>query len=224
MQAKFEQVPYQYECILIQGVWLYGSYKCGKTFWKLKKRHENGGSDVTKFLWQRIPPHIRTEMVGLHHRSQRHWWRWDRNFIHGSEEWSRTENKTWLPQTNIYAVSEEVFRDIEKKKKIMYLINETDINQINSPYVKINFHLITSFLKELHLFQLRNYRARFTFVALYTHRNGYWNGTILLEMSGWIFLRYSQLCWIKGHVKFLHTRSLYMVVQVMHVAVNMNCI
>ena len=26
-----------------------------KTFWKLKKLHENSGSDLTKFSWQRIP-------------------------------------------------------------------------------------------------------------------------------------------------------------------------
>ena len=29
-----------------------------KSFWKLKKRPKNSGSDVTQFSWQRIPTHM----------------------------------------------------------------------------------------------------------------------------------------------------------------------
>ena len=36
-----------------------------KSFWKLKKRQENSGSDVTQFSWQRIPSHICASKVTI---------------------------------------------------------------------------------------------------------------------------------------------------------------
>ena len=46
-------------------------------------------------------------------------------------------------------VPDEVFTTIGKREKIMYQISKTNIDNINRSYVKINFQIITSFLKEL---------------------------------------------------------------------------
>ena len=49
------------------------------------------------------------------------------------------------------AGSDEVFKAIGKNKNNMDQIDKTNINDTSSSYVKINFQLITYFIKDLHL-------------------------------------------------------------------------
>ena len=66
-----------------------------------------------------------------------------------------TADEKWNMATpDQYAVSDEVFKSYVKSKNNMVPIDKTNINDISRSYVKINFQLKTSFLKEFHLSRL----------------------------------------------------------------------
>ena len=105
----------------------------------------------------------------------------------------------------------EVFELHGKSKNNMDQIAKTNISDINSAYVKTNFQLKVSFLKEMRLSRLWDFcHANYTLVSFYTFRNGYCGGMILLTINRWIFLRYLQLCWITNISLLFHHRKDFM--------------
>ena len=63
----------------------------------------------------------------------------------------------------------------------MYHVNETDISDINSPSAYIDFQMIISILKVLHLFRLWDYHTSSADVSFYTHESVYMGGDDIVE-------------------------------------------